>query len=337
MKRTTKRIALSVALAVAVVAALGFYADLGALAEAIAMTPPWRVGAGLLLALGNYVLRFVRWEMYLRFTGVRVPTGQSLAIFLSGFAMAITPGKVGELLKSFLLRDLAGVPVARSAPAVVAERLLDFLALLLLCIGGVFTLSYGIEVFVVLAALSVGFIALVTLRPVAMAMLGLVARIRPLARFVPLLTEAYQSMAVLVAPKALLLGLALSVPAWYLECVALHVLIGGYPGTTASLADSTFIYAFATVAGAVTFLPGGLGMTEGSMVALLHEVFSLVPSREVAAAVTLLVRLCTLWFAVALGFAGLAWVGRRLGMTATEMIEEEVPKGEREAGPATRR
>jgi uncharacterized protein (TIRG00374 family) len=63
------------------------------------------------------------------------------------------------------------------------------------------------------------------------------------------------------------------------------------------------IYAAATLVGAVSALPGGLVSTEGSMVALLQQ--SGV-SRGAASAGTLLVRLATLWFAVAIGLAALA-------------------------------
>ena len=42
-----------------------------------------------------------------------------------------------------------------------------------------------------------------------------------------------------------------------------------FPGAEASLKLCTFIYAAMTIAGALSFLPGGLGVQEGGMVALL--------------------------------------------------------------------
>jgi uncharacterized protein (TIRG00374 family) len=60
--------------------------------------------------------------------------------------------------------------------------------------------------------------------------------------------------------------------------------------------------------GALSFLPGGLGGTEASMVALLM-LNNVAQSQAVAA--TVLIRLATLWFAVALGVIALSMAERR--------------------------
>ena len=57
-----------------------------------------RVGAGgivlaLLLSLCNYALRYLRWRLYLKQLGHTIPWGSGMRIYLSGFALTITPGK----------------------------------------------------------------------------------------------------------------------------------------------------------------------------------------------------------------------------------------------------
>ena len=54
-------------------------------------------------------------DLYLRDRGLRVPQRTSALVFLSGFALSITPGKVGEFIKSYLLRAILAIPIARSA------------------------------------------------------------------------------------------------------------------------------------------------------------------------------------------------------------------------------
>ena len=104
----------------------------------------WATAAGALtLAAINYLLRFAKWELYLRRLGVRIPIRDSFGIFLSGFSLTVTPGKVGEVLKSYLLREAHGVPMARTAPIVVAERLTDLVALALLALIGVGSVLHG--------------------------------------------------------------------------------------------------------------------------------------------------------------------------------------------------
>ena len=88
--------------------------------------------AALALALANYVIRFARWQFYLRRQDVHVPVGDSALVFGAGLSLSITPAKLGELVKSYLLRELHDVPATRTAPIVVAERVTDLLALLVL-------------------------------------------------------------------------------------------------------------------------------------------------------------------------------------------------------------
>ena len=98
----------------------------------------------LAAVLANYALRFLRWHFYLRVTAIAgVSTGDSLAIFLSGFSLTMTPGKLGEVLKSFLLRQVADVPVSYSASLVFAERLTDVLAMVLLAAVGLGAFQMG--------------------------------------------------------------------------------------------------------------------------------------------------------------------------------------------------
>ncbi|HEX5063643.1 MAG TPA: flippase-like domain-containing protein, partial [Kofleriaceae bacterium] len=82
-------------------------------------------------------------------------------------------------------------------------------------------------------------------------------------------------------------------------------------GAHVDLGLAMVIYAGTTIAGALSFLPGGLGVTEGAMsMALVKGAAKLDPSTAVAA--TLLTRLATLWFAVVIGVAFLALARRRI-------------------------
>jgi len=61
----------------------------------------------------------------------------------------------------------------------------------------------------------------------------------------------------------------------------------------------------------LSFLPGGLGVTEGAMTLALVEGAAHF-DRASAVAATLLTRLATLWFAVVLGIGFLALARRRI-------------------------
>jgi uncharacterized protein (TIRG00374 family) len=146
-------------------------------------------------------------------------------------------------------------------------------------------------------------------------LLALCARVRPLARFVPKLRESQAAAAALLRPAPLLVTTLLSVGSWFLECLAFWLIVRGFPGAGLALQAATFIYAAMTVAGALSFLPGGLGITEAGMLALLAT-FGTGITRGTATAATFVTRACTLWFAVAIGVVALTVFARRGGKVA---------------------
>jgi uncharacterized protein (TIRG00374 family) len=129
-------------------------------------------------------------------------------------------------------------------------------------------------------------------------------------RATPKLREAYATTATLLRPQALVFGVLLSVVSWFFECAAFWAVVRGFPGASVGIQAATFIYASMTVAGALSFLPGGLGVTEAGMLALLGELASGC-TRSVAAAATFITRLCTLWFAVVVGIGALLLFARQ--------------------------
>jgi len=275
-------------------------------------TYAWSTAVGALaLAALNYLFRFLKWELYLRRLGVRIPIRDSFGIFLSGFSLTVTPGKVGEVLKSYLLREAHGVPMARTAPIVVAERLTDLVALAALAMVGVGALAGGERLAWVALALVGLALACVASEKLAHAVIDLVGAVPVVGKLAPKLREFYGATRQLLAPTPLLLATLLSIVAWLCECVAFWLVLRGFAGAEASLKLCTFIYATMTIAGALSFLPGGLGVQEIGMVKLLiaqaHGV-----SEPVAAAATFLTRLCTLWFAVVVGVVALVIMQRRV-------------------------
>jgi uncharacterized protein (TIRG00374 family) len=301
-------IAIAIAIAVAVALSLGDVRQLGAGLSGFRW-PAFVAALGL--ALGNYVIRFVRWELYLRRQGVSVPLGTSSLVFGAGLSLSITPGKVGELVKSYLLRELHDVPATRTAPIVVAERVTDLVALLVLAVAGV--AAYGLSAMLVIAAAAVivaGLLLLAWPRP-TQALLDLVTRPRRLRRFRAPLHDMYRGLATLCRPAPLAIATALALPAWACECVGFALIVNAFPGAHVDLGPAMVIYAATTIAGALSFLPGGLGVTEGAMTMFLVTGQAKL-SRALALDATLLTRLATLWFAVAIGLGCLALARRRV-------------------------
>ena len=264
----------------------------------------WAFAAAIGLSLANYAVRFGRWQIYLRHQQVSVPVGSSALVFGAGLSLAITPAKLGELVKSYLLRELHGIPATQTAPVVVAERVTDLVALLALAVIGV--TAYGVEPLLVIVAGSLigfGLLMLAWPRP-ARALIDLVTAPKFTRRFRTPMQDMYGGLASLCRPQLLALATTIAIPSWACECVGFALIVNAFPGADVGLGVAIVIYAASTIAGALSFLPGGLGVTEGGMAILLVESGRI--EEPVALAATLLIRLATLWFGVLLGVVLLA-------------------------------
>ena len=301
----TRKIMLAALFGGLVFAALALYGDVSKLRAAAREFAPNAVLLGFALAAGNYVIRIARWHYYLRCIDIALPIGESSLVFLSGFVMSVTPGKVGEVFKSLLLFESRGVSIARTAPIVIAERLTDLVALVLLTALGSLAFEHGVIVAVGGGVLVSAMVLVVAYRPLGEAILGFGERIGPIARIMHKLHEAYESLLTMVRPGPLFIGTFLAVLAWGLECAALYVIVHGFPGLHMNWDAATFAYAASTIVGALAMLPGGLGVTEAGMTGLLQTLGGPGMTIEVATAATMLVRLATLWFAVAIGIVAL--------------------------------
>ncbi len=258
----------------------------------------WTAIAILGLSLLNYLLRFARWQLYTQRLGYHIPLAHNIAYYLAGFALTVTPGKSGEALRSLYLKPY-GMPYTQSLAAFFTERLLDIItitllaALIMLAIPG-----YGglIGFFMVLLIL----LTLLITHPVLPHRLHCWANQQPVNRW----RHAARHLANLLAAAKKLLqikpfygGLALGMLAWGAEGWGFYLTLRALEFPI-PLLTATGIYAVAVLAGALSFLPGGLGGTEAVMGGLLLA-HGASPATAVAA--TLICRLATLWFAVFIG------------------------------------
>jgi uncharacterized protein (TIRG00374 family) len=292
------------------------WGDAPAVFGALGRFPPLLLLPVVLLTVWNYGLRFARWQYFLRVLGVTgVTTADSALVFLSGFAMGLTPGKSGEVTKSYWLRELAGpgrAPLARTAPMVFAERLVDGIAMLILASSGLVSFRFGVGALLAVAALAVLAVGLLQARPLVHGILKMLRGRARTARAAVVIETLYESARELLTWPRLVLAVGVGVMSWGGECLALYVILlglGAAPGLEL-LNQATFALATGSLVGSASLLPGGIGAAEGTVAAVLDLVAG--QPRDVAAAATLLIRVCTLWFGVLLGAAALLLLARRV-------------------------
>ncbi|MCC6521190.1 MAG: flippase-like domain-containing protein [Polyangiaceae bacterium] len=293
----------------------------------------WTFAAACGLAFSNYLLRFLKWEYYLKVLDIRgIPKGESLLTFLSGFVLTVTPGKLGEVFKSLVLFQTRGIPIERTAPIVVAERATDVIGVIAMITIGSTGFSGGIWWAVAGTVLVVGllvFIAFPGLSAPLIARLGRFGRFG--ARVAPKLEAAMGHLRLLTTPRRLVIPTLLSFVGWSLEGLALWLILRGFDQTT-PVTLAIFFYSTATLAGAVIPIPGGLGVVDGLIEQQLVQLGSVAP--DAALGTMLLIRLATLWFAVAVGFVALGLLrlryrGLEIGGAPPPARPGDAPRGDR--------
>ncbi len=257
----------------------------------------------LLLGAAGFVVRSVRWGALMGAVGHPVPLRDALYLQVSGQAMTVTPGRVGEMVKPWLARELSGMRMTRGVTLVFAERVADLIAVCLLALGGLWALggatwalALGIAVVVAGTALagSAWFHGL-ALR---------VVRSRERARKHEASAEAIaDTLQRALRWRVLAWSVPASVVAWGAEGVGFALCLEAFGFDVLGVLAGVSIYAVATIAGAFSFLPGGIGLTEASMAGILMAVD--MPAAAASGA-TIITRVATLWWGVALGWIALA-------------------------------
>jgi uncharacterized protein (TIRG00374 family) len=272
---------------------------------------PWLIIPLVLgLTLWNYILRFIKWHYFLGQVGVRqLPILESARLFVAGFPLAVTPGKVGETLKGVWLNQLTDIPTARGVSVVLAERISDGLALLILSTVGVIAYRRYWPAFAIVLGLLLGVVIISQIRPLSEYLLGIGVRLPLVNRFAHSVNEFYEGSSTLFRPWTTFISVSLGTISWLAEGIGFYLILIGFgvaPGIS-TLSIAIFVLSFSTVIGAISALPGGLLATDASIIGML--VLLLDMDANTAAAATLLIRFATLWFGVGLGL--ITWLFSR--------------------------
>ena len=258
------------------------------------------VGWSLLIGLStlNIVIRFVRWQYYLRSLGHHIPSGRSLEYFLAGFAFTSTPAKAGEAVRSLYLKQ-DGVSYTDSLAALFVERLTDLVAVILLALAAAYSFA-EYRWLVLLAGLATCSLLPLIHSRILREQLTRISERMPQGKVSQALlhiVDLIRSSAKLLHSGPLYGGMALSISAAFPVGLMMYLVLTML-GSAIALPLAVGIYATGILIGALSFLPGGIGSAEAVMIALLALAGVDITT---ATAATLACRIAALWYPIALG------------------------------------
>lgn len=258
----------------------------------------WYIFAALLFASCLiFLTRFLKWDYYLNLLEIRISKKSSFAVFMSSLVMLATPGALGELFKSYFLKKITGEPISKTAPIIFAERITDLISITLIALIGSFFFDFGKIAMIFLVLFFILLIIFISNKNISLKFLSILSRIKFLKKYLSKITVAYESFHLMLKGKPLFYMLIISTVSWIIECFSFYVVLSNLE-INMSFFPAVFIYALGMIMGSITMLPAGVGVTDGSIIFLLAEEGF---SKNSAIAAAFIIRVVTLWFAVALG------------------------------------
>lgn len=210
--------------------------------------------------------------------------------------MGITPGKWGELFKSYLLKKDFDIELVKSLPIIFAERMSEFLTLIFLSILTLIFLNQYQTFLFVLIIFFVFTILFLTNKAVLQIFLKYLRKLKFLKIDASKTGSILTSQRMLVNPVLYII----SIFAWLFEFFCFYIILSNFINDI-SVFKLVTLYSLAILFGSISMLPGGLGATEGSLTFLLFQNGIL---KNDAVAVTVLIRFFTLWLSVFIGVLG---------------------------------
>jgi glycosyltransferase 2 family protein len=252
----------------------------------------WTGLGAIVLCVMSYLLRGLRWRIWMARHHHVMGLSQGLRLYLAGYAFTPTPGNIGEAARGLLLARNP-LTAAQSLTIFAAERAADLVCLVTLALPCAWWLmstgwlgAYRVELLMTSLLVAAGFgFALWFAKGILMSK-------------VPWLKSVWLCLG--AKPWQWLL---LTSVAWALQGFVVWLLCA-QENLVVQPILATGIYATAMVAGAASMLPAGLGGMESVLTALL--VTQGAPLAQ-AVVLTVLVRLLTLWLAVAIGVVALVY------------------------------
>ena len=260
----------------------------------------------LLLVSVSWIPLIIKWHFLLKNSRINVPLTKSIAIFFSGSAFEITPGQIGILIKSQLLKTSSNISRTKTVPIVIVEKIYDLIGAILASVIGIIIL--GMEFYLIIIAISV----LATIfffmyhRRSSELVFNRITKLKFFSKYIDNMSEFYEVVKKSTNVKAATICILLALTYWFIISAAAYYTLIAFDVNLLDYLKVLAIYATSTLLGAISFIPGGIGITEGSIAGLFT-----LNGVDVSTALILsvMIRVLTLWYSVSVGFVLLKFTG----------------------------
>ena len=259
-----------------------------------------------LFVSASWIPLIIKWHLLLKNCEIHVPLKKNILVFLSGAAFEITPGQIGVLIKSQILKTSFNIPRTRTVPVIFIEKMYDLVGAILASIIGIIIL--GIEPYLIIVAILVLAIIFFFMyyRPASKLFFKRITKTKFFSKRVDNISEFNKIIQKSTNPKVATICILLAVTYWFIISIAVYYTLIAFDINMLDYFKVLAIYATSSLLGAISFIPGGIGITEGSITGLFT-----LNGIDVSTALILsiMIRIFTLWYSVGVGFVLLKFTG----------------------------
>jgi uncharacterized protein (TIRG00374 family) len=250
-----------------------------------------------------------RYQLILKKIGIRLNFKNSILIYTAGLSMLITPGGMGEIIKSHILKQKLDRSLSSTAPIVIYEKWLEFLSIVILIGILLFWVDF-IEAKIVFI-IGIIFCVAVYLTFTNSKYIGILNKITNKIKFLKKLTvniNEFQKTAIeLIRPTFFVKMISITILTKIILIVTIFLIFRSFD-VEFDIFQSGQIFLTSLMVGALSFIPGGLLITETGLLGLILKYgveFSL------ASLLVLIIRFVSLWFITLIGFCALKIISNK--------------------------
>jgi len=260
----------------------------------------------LFFVSASWIPLIIKWHFLLKNSEVDVPLTKSIAVFFSGVAFEITPGQIGALIKSQILKTSYNIPRTKTVPIVIVEKVYDLIGAILASVIGIIIL--GMEIYLIAIAISVlAFIFFfMYYKPASELFFNRITKLKFFSKHIENISGFYEIVQKSTNVRAATICILLALAYWFMVSAAAYYTLISFDVNILDYLKVLAIYSTSTLLGAISFIPAGIGITEGSIAGLFT-----LNGIDVSTALILavMIRIFTLWYSVSVGFIALKFTG----------------------------
>ena len=253
----------------------------------------------LFFVSASWIPLIIKWHFLLKNSEVDIPLTKSIAVWFAGVAFEITPGHVGVLMKSQILKTSFNISRTKTVPIIIVEKAYELIGAILASVIGIIVL--GMEFYLIIIAIS-GLIVIFFFmyhKPASELFFNRITKLKFFSKYVENISEFYEIVKKSTNVKAATICILLALTYWFLVSAAAYYTLIAFDVNILDYLKVLAIYTTSSLLGAISFIPGGIGVTEGSITGLFT-----LNGIDVSTALILsiMIRIFTLWYSVSVGF-----------------------------------